>query len=243
MKARNLLLAVLLMAGPALGAYVELTTVADTDIRQGAPDYAKGNRTYHYICNTSGNSGKAYIKFELPADFGTATSVTLNLHCGAVHPSSYGGEMNVHGLLDGAVGNDWRDLSPGSIPGQPYSDGLTWNNAPANDTSSGYQFTSDATGVLGTFMMTGGRYGGYVGEEYNVSTPDLLNFINTDTDDQVTFMIGRVGVSSAWHGIAAREMGSQPGPILKLTYEPVPEPVTMMLLGLGGVLTLRRRRG
>lgn len=224
------LLITLLLCSIGYGVTVSIPVDADSDVRQGAPDYAKGDRPWHYLCNTSTNSGKIYLRFNLPADFGTAVSANLKMYCGAVLSTSYGADVNVHGVLDSVAGQNWTEIHS-----------LTWNNAPANDTSSGMGFTSDATGVLGTFFMTGGRYGGVVGEEYNVSTPELVSFLNDDSDKVITFAIGRVSISSAWHGIAAKEMGSQPGPVLELTYDPIPEPATLTLLALGGAALIRRK--
>jgi hypothetical protein len=187
---------------------VTLNTVADTDIRQNSADYAKGDRTWHYLCNSSTASGKVYMRFELPEDIATITSANLVLTAGAVLSTSYDSAVNVHGLNDNVAGQDWVEVHS-----------LTWNNAPGNDTASGFGFSSDATGILATFDIVGGRNGAAVGDQYTISSEELVGFLNADSDGIVNLMIGRVGVSSAYHGIAAKEMGTQPGPQLQITYE------------------------
>lgn len=233
MRKHALLLMVVLMAGAAFATPVTVTldVTADSDVRQNSADYAKGDRTWHYLCNTGTASGKVYMRFALPEDFGTAVSATLNVWTGAVLSSSYGSTVNVHGVLDNVSGQQWQDV--------PHT--LTWNNAPANDTSSSLGFTSDATGILGTFDIIGGRYGAAVGDQMSVSAQGIVDFLNDDTDKNINLMLSRVGVSSAYHGIAASEMGSVSGPQIVLTYEPVPEPMTVLLLGFGGLLLKRKK--
>jgi hypothetical protein len=186
-----------------------LNAAADSDIRQSDPDYAKGDRPWHYLCNSPGNSGKVYVRFDLPADVGTILNASLVFTVGDVYPLSYTSPVNVHGLIDGVSGEFWDDM--------PHY--LTWNNAPANDTSSDYDFTGDATDILAEFTINGGRYGAAVGDQYTVSNQQILDYLNADTNGVVNFMLGRTGVSSAYHGIAAREMGTQPGPQLVIEYE------------------------
>lgn len=91
--------------------------------------------------------------------------------------------------------------------------GITWNNAPANDTGNGYGFTSDSAGSLGDIID-----GGEVELERSMSSEGLVNFLNTDTDGQVTLMMARQSNSSAWSCWAAREHATLAAPKLELTY-------------------------
>ena len=244
MNLKNLAIVCLLAAltGLTNAATVSLTTVADTDVRLAAPTYAKGNRLWHSLKNVN-DFAKLYVKFELPADFGTATDASFRITPNAIVNPAWYLPYNVHGLNDGAVGNDWQDLSPGEIPGQPYTAGLTWQNAPANNTASGDGFTSDATGVLGSFVSGGVAYD----ERTTGSSAALVNFLNTDTDGVVTLMVARTvtGTNSADQWISKEGAGgTYPGnpPMLDLSYIPIPEPATIALLGMGLLAVLRRRR-
>jgi hypothetical protein len=201
---------------------VTLAAVADTDVRNyTSADYAKGNRTWHYLCNhpsATGISGKVYIRFEMPHDIGNVTSATLKLVTGAVCTGSTSVQINVSGLNDGIAYEDtWKDLSPGTYYSVP-TGGLTWNNAPGNLKSSTYLFDANQTVLLGNFTMLGQTTGAVIGDLNILSTQALADYLNTDTNHMVSFLIGKVGVESTWHGIAANELGTQPGPKLEITY-------------------------
>jgi hypothetical protein len=204
MKFKILFLACLLIIPAALSRAtsktVTLSPVADSDVRwttdPADSNYAKGDRPtlfINYVTSTN-NEAKAYIRYQLPIDFGTASSATFSIV--RVVMDSWDETYNVYGLKDSAAGNDWQDLSPGMYYGA-CEGGLTWNNAPANNKTSGNGFTSDATAVLGTFSTLGANDGGTNYGTYTVSTPDLVSFLNTDTDKNVTLMISRAGDSSS----------------------------------------------
>lgn len=200
---------------------ITLTPIADSDIRQSDPDYAKGDRTDHYVSNPStvGTAGKLYIKFQMPdQSWGYVASATFKITRTA-QVAMWNYNYNLYGLKNSAAANNWQDLSPGIYTGAP-SGGLTWNNAPANNTSSASLFTSDATGILGSFLSTGSAHGGTSGETYTISTSDLADFINTDTDGLVTLMLVRdiADISDYFDYFASRENMNYAVPQLVLTY-------------------------
>jgi len=114
---------------------------------------------------------------------------------------------------------------------------LTWNNAPAND-GSDYGFGSDATGVLGTFTTLGTNYGGAAGQVMTVSTSELLSFINTDSDGNVTLMLGRPSSTAGYDTFAAigHYMGAAQ---LELTYTGVAVNSYDITLGGGKLAVIR----
>jgi hypothetical protein len=245
-KAFLAILAVLVFSGMANAATVSLTPVADAFILlkgTGDSDYTAGNGPSLYVNYVSWKSdeAKAYIRYQLPSDFGTAISATFQITRVAV--DAWDMNYDVYGLKDNVAGNDWQDLQPGFWYGAP-SGGLTWNNAPANDQASGYGFTSDATGILGTFSTEGSNHvpPGSNHLTYSVSTTNLNNFLNSDTDKNITLMISRQGDSSSGPEFASRENGTYAAPTLVLIYTPTPEPATVVLLGLGVCGMLRKFR-
>ena len=79
--------------------------------------------------------------------------------------------VNVYGLNNSFGGDGWSEST------------ITWNNAPANlglDT-----LTGDAT-HMGTITVNNGAQSGTV---YSLDDPDLLSFINEDTDGLVTLIL------------------------------------------------------
>ena len=219
----------------AQAAVVNLSAHADIDIR--SKDLADNgyDRNVNLVGNTNpdpaaGRNYKAYIRFELPADFGTATSATFTMTRAIA--GTYGSLHDVYGLNDGASDN-WVELDGTGV-------GTTWNNAPGNVTTSPSGFTdSMAVGQFSTFSQSGG---GVNGDSISMSTSDLVDFINLDTNGYVTLMVGRLQQSSSFDQWASSEHATLNGPQLTLEYTPVPEPASLALMGLGGLAVIKRKR-
>jgi len=183
---------------------------------------------------------KAYIRFDVsslttPADDYILGLNVVNSGRGAVNPTQVY-EFVVYGLEHG-VGEGWLQS------------GITWNNAPAN--ASKNLFTGGATS-LGTFSITGTGAGSTI----SFSNPAMAAFIESDTDDEVTFMIARNtsgggGSYNYIHAFASME-STIGGPTLEAVYSGAmhhaPEPGTVIIwsvlgvLGIGGGWWRRRRR-
>ncbi len=197
---------------------ISLNAVADTDIRYIAPDYAKANRAGIWVSSVTNNAIKGYARFELPTDIGTVLSATITYHR-TVNAGAWNSTYDVYGLNNNVLGNDWPELSPGAIPGKDYTFGLTWNNAPGNDTASFVAFDLEKSTMLGAFQVLGTTYGGVKGDSYSVSTAAVKNFLNDDTDGAVTFMISRhFGESTSLDVFGAKETGAPA--TLSITYVP-----------------------
>ncbi len=240
MKAKNLTIglvgSVLLFvsAGIALADTVMLSATADASVYKwrntvgegyGAADYSYGYDDILKIrWHGLADSHKAYIKFTLPADFGTATSATVKITLAGSSPGGY--DYDIYGLKDNSSGQDWAE-GTGNHSGDPASVALTWNNAPANNVSDGHQFTSDATSVLATGSISSSMG---ASDYMSFSSQALTDFINTDTDKVITFMISGHTDTTADPNFASRENTTYDGPILELTYTPVPEPASIVIL-------------
>lgn len=147
--------------------------------------------------------------------------------------------FDIYGLNDGHPGEGWDENA------------VTWNNAPGNDTASGNGvLAGDVFGgdALGSFSVLGqGVTGTKVGINSN-DFADLLAFLQSDTDGQVSFLLTRrqseqQGDSNVVHRFYTHENSAETGPKLMLTlYSPVPEPASASLMLLSGLALLRRRR-
>jgi len=148
---------------------------------------------------------KAYIRYDVSpvASLGKLTNAVLCLPLvtggGTLEPGqTY--TFAVYGLNDGDPGEGWAE------------GGITWNNAPQNAPHAG-QMAAGMT-LLGRFTVfeTG------VGSTINFSDPRVLQFVQGDSDGQVTFAVVRETqaiIGGAYtHAIQSKEGGD--GAQLKL---------------------------
>lgn len=128
---------------------------------------------------TADATRKTYLRFDMTTATTQIDQVDLVLEVRIENAV----RISVYGLNDGASG----DGAPGS--GGWDETTLTWNNAPANNTASADGVTSAAT-LLDTFDMI--DTADHPSGPYALSSYDhaaLLNFINSDTNDLVTFIL------------------------------------------------------
>ena len=204
-------------------ASATLTTQADVDIRS-FPVSASTNgysRTVLKIENTATDPstkecGKGYIRFQLPSDFGYATSATFTMRRAVLGTAAW--TYSVYGLDQGPITNSpWTTLTWPELDGGNGSNATTWANAPGNVTNSAFAFTNCT--LLGTFATKTSANGGVAGDQWGVTnTAALLGFLNAATNSYVTFMVGRAGVSSSLDQWASKENPTYAGPALTLEY-------------------------
>ncbi len=196
------------------------------------------------IQNSAGfsNTRKPYLRFDLSVvgpDLVSAATLELTF-AGTAAGEVRDSVIRVFGLDDGDPGESWGELD------------ITWNNAPGN-LQSCCLVDGNVTSFLGEFTREGDLP---VGEIVSFSSPGLVDFLNADTDGQVTLMLAGVGNSQRpgsqatgiFSAFTAKESasvanGTAQAPTLELDVVPIPEPSTAALLGLGlGALATARRR-
>lgn len=164
-------------------------------------------------------SMKSYLRFDTTGLSGTATGASLTLSFEAVGGTSV---LNVYGLTNGAVGQNWGEST------------ITWNNAPANDIASNSGVTSDAV-LLGTWTVSSNG-------AHSFTSTNLVNFVNADTDHQLTFIL-TAQTPDVNVQFGAKESGANSAnyPTLSVT---IPEPASALILlaGAGSLVLGRRRR-
>jgi len=218
---------------------IDLVPDADIDIRSKDLADTGYNRETLWLVNANADPsatrcGKAYIRYELPI-LGTGESIvgaTFTIIRSNI--GSWNWTYEVSGMDDGIANEtNWVEANGAG--------GTTWNNAPANITTSAYQFSDSS--VVGTFQVANAANGGANGDSHSITGTDLLNFINADNNGFVTLMIGRTGVSTSSEQFASRSNGTYAAPTL--TLDIIPEPATLGLLGVAGfgLLVFRRRMG
>lgn len=121
-----------------------------------------------------------------------------------------------------------------------FTDGITWNNAQANDTTNNDLLTTGAltATTIGSTIVVPGSVS--TGDEVNVSSSSLSPFV---FDNKITFVVTGVNAgSSAANSANAAGFRAQRNNS-ELEFAVVPEPSSAALLGLAGFgFILRRRR-
>ena len=181
-----------------------------------AIDFSKGTKNKHRYFLTVKNTKselrrKSYIKFDLSKLKGSSfKSVKLRLR--AV-PTGYGSAslipeeagFSVYGLTDEDLDN-WDEKK------------INWKNAPANvDVAN--KLKSSKVAKLGGFEFKRSFQDGFV----TVSTEDLLNFVKSDSNGFVTFIIvretGEFHKSGLVHAFASKEHPIDSPPTLEFELE------------------------
>lgn len=211
----------------AQDAYVQSGTSASTNFGSAILDQVKRQ-------DISNFTSKSYLGFDL-SGMGTFPVATASLVFNFVDSgagatlSGTAYQFEVFGLINELFDDSWLEST------------ITWNNAPANQANNGINSMMAAS--LGTFSLTGKGLG-----LYSFTSPALVDFLNSDTNDYATFIVRRntnqpSNTQNYVHAFASTEHPSQAGPTLNVT--PVPEPSTLLCVGAGllGLGLLRRRRG
>ena len=169
--------------------------VADAYVRGGSyADTNYGTAGSLTLKNAGGDyNRKVYFRFEVSGPVSEAsidlTVATNNEGGGGTTPQTF--TVEVYGLAE-SLDHTWAE------------EDITWTNAPANDLGT-HDFTADAT-KLGSFLVEETPNGDGV----SFSDPNLTDFINNDTDSQITLMLRRTAGTSSSHNLvfASKEHAS-----------------------------------
>lgn len=194
---------------------LDLHPVADAYANSVTYNTAYGTNTEILVRNWSNpglNSMKGYMRFEVPWYIGNVTSASLSLVRVADQSASL--TYRVYGLKYNAPGKHWEE-----------NGGATWNNAPANNTTSGSEFTVDATGILRSALFSAGFSGDALHFPDNGSaSPGFVDFLNTSVffaSHYITLMLAQVEDTGALNRFATRENSTYESALLELECEPI----------------------
>jgi len=166
------------LASPAHGKIVTLSAQADAYVEGGTPTVNYGAATDAQVKGTTGTAQtftrKAYMRFNLPSPKTTQTSAQLTLTISQWFYGNSGAKsITIYGLNNLDPGEGWGEGT------------ITWTNAPANNTGANAVFLTLAT-ELGIVRLDKAPA---AGTRVTLSNQALLNFINADNDNQVTFIV------------------------------------------------------
>ncbi len=202
---------------------------ADAFVQQGAATTNFGNSALVIKGGAGSTARKVYTRFDLANKgeldaLGAALTfdVAGNNTNGAAPPAAY--TVEVFGLADGDAGEFWDEST------------INWNNAPANTTDN--NLLANAI-LLGSFLVPASE----VGYSVMFSSQEMLDFINSDENDAVTFIFRRTNGGGTNLTFASGESTAFNPPTLTLIMPAIPEPATALLGVIGlSALAARRRR-
>lgn len=241
------------IASPEFALALTITTEdgqdADSFIFTNQPTKNFGNTTILGVKNDESvftHGRQTYIRMDLASLSGPITDASLTLTAIATDitfnpPVLY--TFDLWGLNDGHTGEWWVEGNgengvTGATPPSP----ITWNNAPANDPTNGGLIVGQAT-LLGGFTISNTLLDG---EQVAISTLNLLEFLQSDTNDVVTLIVTRRGITqpspNVPHRFASKEHSTLAPPTLELTAVPEPSSAVLVATGLAGLAAIGRRR-
>ena len=148
---------------------------------------------------TAATQRKSYIRFNLAGqDISAAPNASLQFAVSSAWVDAT--PWQVYGLKNADAGESWGEST------------ITWNNAPANTTSSGDGLVSSRVTLLGTLATTGAQP---LGEVLELRSAALDAFLLADTDDRVTFILTRASTAAGNSIVASKEDTTFAAPALE----------------------------
>jgi hypothetical protein len=216
----------------------------DTELKQTDPDTVQNAAGAVYVevyapdtesINKIGRRGVyAFGNLPLPANV-RITSATLGLM------GFWASDSNSDGNVDMAISTLLVPFDEASATWNVRSTGVLWNTPGAGATTDTYAFDQGFdrhTAETWTDIATN-----------SFSTPHVVNFDVTaslqaqyDAGKYYGWMVGDTNINDGRVGFRDHEIGGTNRPVLTVTYDSVPEPAALSLLGaFGGAVLFRRR--
>jgi hypothetical protein len=220
------------LAGVSLEANaltIDFGTVKDANVQSDSSGPLGGGSAILDPFTNSSYSIDSYIGFDI-ADFQSlgnpAVDVSLDLYGFAARTSLV---LNIYGLND-LVSPGWSEST------------IDWTNAPG--------IQSDSIDPATTTLLFSGSVSYTANNVISFSDSSFADFINSDTDGLVTFILTQPTATSENHAFSSKESSGNPAiglpgdfaPTLHITAAPVPAAVWLFGSGLLGLIVVARRR-
>ena len=186
-------------------AFTGMTTLeasADAFVRAGSDATTNFGATPTLVVKnstTAATQRKSYIRFDLTGqDINSTPNASLQFAVSSAWIDAT--PLQVYGLKNADAGESWSEST------------ITWNNAPANTTSSGDGLVSSRVTLLGTLAVTGSQP---LGQMLELRSAALDTFLLGDADDKVTFIVTRASTAAGNSIVASKEDATFAAPALQ----------------------------
>jgi hypothetical protein len=256
MERKTVLTAVVLLAllcAAVAQASVETTTAvvsnADTWIINATDTH--GSDLYMNLYGSGTTSYMDYVRFDLSGlNIDTISSAKLVMTVAGNLPkppykndNANTGRYALHGL-NNIAGNTTQSWDEATLNRSNTGAEVNWTAGTVVMANVTNLDSDDGTGTTET--VTNGSGSWARGTTITTTGSPLTSFLQSRVDDNglVTFIIRQDAGGAKGYGLVTREEATDLAyrPVLEITYTSIPEPATMLILGLGGLLLARTKR-
>ena len=171
-------LVVIFATAPVWAVDIDIgSPVIDAHVRSSPYNTSNYGAISYLLLKSSSSFGKGYMRFDTSSIRGTVINASLTLTAVAIDPAD-DVQVNFYGMYDIASWNS------GNTEANWIENGIVYDNAPGNNIGSATGFLTLNTTYLGSAVPALGP-----GESFSFSSSALVDFVNDDSNQQVTIMI------------------------------------------------------